>query len=136
MSHLRAVRTDPPPEPALVERLAAAGARLREADGRRVAVDFGDPAREHTAVRETVGIGVRDRLFTRFAGPHATRFLHGMVTQDVAGLGVGDARYALMLTPKARVVADLRLLRLTDEVLVADTEPEATATLVSPPTCT
>jgi folate-binding protein YgfZ len=129
MSHLRAVRTDPPPEPALVERLAAAGARLRETDGRRVAVDFGDPAREHAAVRETVGIGVRDRLFTRFAGPHATRFLHGMVTQDVAGLGVGDARYALMLTPKARVVADLRLLRLTDEVLVADTEPGATAAL-------
>ncbi|CAA9527236.1 MAG: tRNA-modifying protein YgfZ [uncultured Thermoleophilia bacterium] len=129
MSHLRAVRTDPPPEPGLLDRLTASGARL--VDGRAVANDFGDVAREHAAVRRAVGIGVRDRLFTRFEGPHATRFLQGMVTQDVAGLAVGDARYALMLTPKARVLSDLRLLRLGDELLVADSEPDATPGLRS-----
>jgi folate-binding protein YgfZ len=110
----------------LSARLAAAGGRP---DDGRVPTDFGDVAREHAAVRGTVGLAVRDRAFTRFEGPHATRFLHGMVTQDVEGIAVGDARYALMLTPKARVLSDLRLLRLGAELLVADSEPEAAAGL-------
>ena len=35
-----------------------------------------------------------------------------MVTNDVDAIAVGSAAYALLLTPKARVVADMRLTRL------------------------
>ena len=127
MPPLHAVDAPVPPEPSLADLLAADGARLG-AD-RPVAVHFGDVAREHAAVRRSVGIAVRDRAFLRFAGPHATRFLQGMVTQDVEGLPVGDARYALMLTPKARVVGDVRLLRLGDELMVGDVDPAAAEAL-------
>jgi folate-binding protein YgfZ len=114
------------PATALHDALSALGARFAERAGWTVALGLGDAEREHRAVRETVGLADRSaRAFTLFSGPDAVRFLQGMVTQDVAGIEVGSAAYALLLTPKARVVADLRLLRLAPDAFLADCEPSA-----------
>jgi folate-binding protein YgfZ len=40
-------------------------------------------------------------------GPDRVRFLHGMVTNDVAGLQAGQGCHAAMLTPKGKMQADL-----------------------------
>jgi folate-binding protein YgfZ len=47
-----------------------------------------------------------------------------MVSNDVAALGVGNACDALLLTPKARVVAPLRVLRRGSDDFLLLTEPE------------
>jgi folate-binding protein YgfZ len=86
----------------------------------------GDLAAEVHAVREAVGIADRrDRAFTLLDGPDAVAFLQGMVTNDVDAIAAGSAAYALLLTPKARVVADMRLTRLGATTFLADAEPAA-----------
>jgi len=44
-------------------------------------------------------------------GPDAEPYLQAMVSNDVEALAVGDACEALLLTPKARVIAPLVVLR-------------------------
>ena len=53
----------------------------------------------------------RPRSFVRVAGPDAADFLERMVSNEVASLAAGESRDALLLTPKARVIAPLRVLR-------------------------
>jgi folate-binding protein YgfZ len=52
-----------------------------------------------------------------------------MVSNDVEALGVGDSCDALLLTPKARVVAPLRLIRRADDDFLLLTEPELAGTV-------
>ena len=52
-----------------------------------------------------------------------------MVTNDVDAIAVGSAAYALLLTPKARVVADMRLTRLAETTFLADADPAAATAL-------
>lgn len=79
----------------------------------------------YRAAAETCALALLDRGVTVFAGPDATRFLQGMLSCDVAGIPPGDAHYALLLTPKAHVVADLRLRRVDETTLIADHDPAA-----------
>jgi len=53
----------------------------------------------------------RPRDFVGVRGPDATAYLQAMVSNDVEALGIGDACEALLLTPKARVIAPLVVLR-------------------------
>jgi tRNA-modifying protein YgfZ len=63
----------------------------------------------------------RPRAFIRVAGPDAEDFLQRMVSNDVAA---GDRCDALLLTPKARIVAPLRILRRGPEDFLLLTEPD------------
>jgi folate-binding protein YgfZ len=56
-------------------------------------------------------------------GPDAAAFLQAMLSNDVEGLAVGDACEALLLTPKARVVAPVVALRRAVEDFLLLTEP-------------
>jgi tRNA-modifying protein YgfZ len=47
-----------------------------------------------------------------------------MVSNDVEALAVGEACEALLLTPKARVIAPLRILRRANDDFLVLTEPE------------
>jgi len=62
----------------------------------------------------------------RFSGARARETLTGLVTNDVGGLEVGRGCYAIALTAKGKVVADLRVFVLHDSVLV-DTASRANA---------
>ncbi len=66
----------------------------------------------------------RDRAFVRVKGPDARDFLQRMLSNDVEALEVGEACNALLLTPRARIVAPLRVLRRDDDDFILSTEPE------------
>ncbi len=59
-----------------------------------------------------------ERSFLRAFGPDAVEFLQSMLTNDVESLAPGEGCYALLLTPKARVIADLEVLRVDDDLLL------------------
>jgi tRNA-modifying protein YgfZ len=67
-----------------------------------------------------------DRMRLRISGPKAAELVTGMVTNDVSGLVAGDGHYAAALTPKGKIVADLRIFALDDALLI-DTSPAAAA---------
>jgi tRNA-modifying protein YgfZ len=71
-----------------------------------------------------VDVVSRPRAFVRVAGPDAREHLQNMVSNDVESLDVGDACPALLLTPKARVIAPLVVWRRGDDDYLVLTEPE------------
>ncbi|HZC28195.1 MAG TPA: hypothetical protein VE269_00515, partial [Gaiellaceae bacterium] len=66
----------------------------------------------------------QSRAFVRVAGPDAGDYLQRMVSNDVTALAPGESCEALLLTPKARVIAPLRVLRRADDDFLLSTEPE------------
>jgi tRNA-modifying protein YgfZ len=71
----------------------------------------------------------RPRAFVKVAGPDAEDYLQRMVSNDVAALAPGESCEALLLTPKARVIAPMRVLRRGDDDFLLLTEPELGETL-------
>ena len=77
---------------------------------------------EYRAV--TDGCGVLDRSERgklALVGAEAKPFLQGQVTNDVESLVAGEGCYAAFLTPKGKMLGDLRILDTGDELLL-DTE--------------
>jgi folate-binding protein YgfZ len=62
---------------------------------------------------------VLPRAFLRASGPDAAAHLHSMLSNEVEGLRAGDGVYALLLTPKARVIADMEVLNIGDAFVIA-----------------
>ena len=71
----------------------------------------------------TTRVAVRPREFVAVSGPDAADFLERMVSNEVASLGLGESRRALLLTPKGRVIAPLVVWRRADEDFLLLTEP-------------
>jgi folate-binding protein YgfZ len=67
---------------------------------------------------------VRPRAFVRVSGPDAADYLQRMVSNDVEALEVARSCEALLLTPKARVIAPLRVWRRGEDDFLLLTEPE------------
>ncbi len=55
----------------------------------------------------------------RASGRDALDFLQSMLTNDLAPVPDGGGVYALLLTPKARVVADMEVFRVGDDLVLA-----------------
>jgi tRNA-modifying protein YgfZ len=66
----------------------------------------------------------RPRSFVAVRGPDAEDFLQRMVSNDVAALAPGETCDALLLTPKARLIAPLRIWRRGSDDFLLLTEPE------------
>jgi len=66
----------------------------------------------------------RPRAFVRVTGPDAEDYLQRMVSNDVEAVAPGESCEALLLTPKARVIAPLRILRRGPDDFLLLTEPE------------
>jgi folate-binding protein YgfZ len=58
------------------------------------------------------------------SGPDAGEFLQGQVTNDVDALERGEGRYALLLNPKGRILAEMRVLKRAPEELWIVTEQD------------
>ena len=71
------------------------------------------------------------RGYVAVTGPEAADFLERMVSNEVALLEPGDARPALLLTPKGRIVAPLRVVREEPDAFVLITEAELAETVAS-----
>jgi folate-binding protein YgfZ len=66
----------------------------------------------HLPERGVVGVG----------GADAVPFLQGLVSNDVAGIGAGEARWAAVLTPQGKWLADAFVLAAPDGGLLLDCE--------------
>jgi tRNA-modifying protein YgfZ len=76
---------------------------------------------------------VLERGFLRASGRDAVSYLQSMVSNDVEALAPGAGCYALLLTPKARVIADLEVFRTGDDLVLAcppETVEDVLATLL------
>jgi folate-binding protein YgfZ len=79
----------------------------------------------HRAVREACGLVDRsERGKLAFTGSGAKAFLQGQVTNDVVSLTPGSGCYAALLSPKGKMLGDLRILDTREELLL-DTERSA-----------
>lgn len=72
----------------------------------------------------TEACGVLDRSERgklALSGPEAKLFLQGQVTNDVEALSEGEGCYSAFLTPKGKMLGDLRIIAASEELLI-DTE--------------
>jgi folate-binding protein YgfZ len=99
------------------------GACFAEVSGMEVVDHYGGALAEHAALRENAGVldlGFRGRL--SLAGADRQRFLNGQVTNNVKELRTGEGCYAALVTAKGKMVTDLSIYCLQDELLL-DFEP-------------
>ena len=61
-------------------------------------------------------VQLEDRGVLRVAGEDAASFLQGLLTNDVESLGVGEARYAALLTPQGKILFDFLVLRVARRI--------------------
>ncbi|HTU29068.1 MAG TPA: glycine cleavage T C-terminal barrel domain-containing protein [Solirubrobacteraceae bacterium] len=83
-----------------------------------------DTAAEREYLAATSACGLLDRSEhgkLALTGAEAKEFLQGQVSNDVVALSPGAGCYATLLTPKGKMLADLRILD-TGEELLLDTE--------------
>jgi tRNA-modifying protein YgfZ len=77
---------------------------------------------DYTGITEHCGlIDASERGKLMLTGKDARSFLQGQVSNDVEGLEPGTGCYAAFLTPKGKMLGDLRILA-TDDALLLDTE--------------
>jgi tRNA-modifying protein YgfZ len=80
------------------------------------------PSFEYRTVTESCGVVDRsERGKLALSGPEAKSFLQGQVSNDVESLMSGRGCYAAFLTPKGKMLGDLRILDAGHELLL-DTE--------------
>jgi folate-binding protein YgfZ len=79
---------------------------------------------EYRLLREDVGMVDRELGVIAIAGPDAVEFLQGQITNDVDALQEGDGCYALLLSPKGRILAEMRVLMRSPQELWLLTEQD------------
>jgi folate-binding protein YgfZ len=95
------------------------GARFGQLAGVEVPRNYGDAAAEYVAAQSAAALVDRsDRTTFLLTGRAPVKMIQGLVSNDVAGAAEGQGVYATMLTPKGKLVADLRAFRLGEQVLL------------------
>lgn len=80
--------------------------------------DFGDWRAEYRAFVESCAVTARpDRGAVRVGGERRAEILNGLLTNDILSLQ-GAGCHAMLLTPKGRVLTDLRVLPCSDHLLL------------------
>ena len=83
------------------------------------------PSTEYRTITEACGLLDRsERGKLALSGAGAKEFLQGQVSNDVEALSPGSGCYAAFLTPKGKMLGDLRILDAGEELLL-DTERAA-----------
>ncbi len=80
-----------------------------------------DSSSDQVALRTEVGAVWLERDFLRVSGPDSLSFLQGQLSQDV-NLAPRTSTWSLLLQPQGKMVALLRLTRMSDEEFMLDTE--------------
>lgn len=93
--------------------------------GHSVVMHYGHIAGEYAALRTSAMLVDRSaRGRVRVAGEKASELITGLVTNDVDTLQAGQGQYAAALNPKGKIVADVRIFRFDDHLLI-DVPPRA-----------
>ena len=94
-----------------------------------IPTQFTDAISEHLAVRNNVGItDVSYRGRHRLTGEDRAKFLHRIISNDVESLTTGQGTYAMLLTHRGKIIADLNITVLEDTISI-DTASENTESL-------
>jgi tRNA-modifying protein YgfZ len=88
------------------------------------------PADQLQALRAAVGVVEPPRGFVLVEGADAEKFLQNLLSQEVCGMIVGEARTALFLTAKARVIADPRVTLIAEARYLLELDPVGVDALV------
>ncbi|MHB1710337.1 MAG: CAF17-like 4Fe-4S cluster assembly/insertion protein YgfZ [Acidimicrobiales bacterium] len=76
----------------------------------------------YDALRRSVAAHRIDRAALRVSGPDAVSYLQGQCSQDVAALSNGEAADGLLLSPRGKIDALVRITRTDDDGFVIDTD--------------
>jgi folate-binding protein YgfZ len=79
---------------------------------------------QYRQLREECGLLERSRGAIDILGPDGAEFLQGQLTNDVEALAVGEGQYAALLDRKGHMQTDVRVLRVGDDAILLDTEPQ------------
>jgi tRNA-modifying protein YgfZ len=71
------------------------------------------------------------RGYVRVHGPEAAEFLERMLSNEVEALEPGSGRQALLLTPKGRIIAPLRVVRESPDAFLLITETDLAEAVAS-----
>jgi aminomethyltransferase len=92
------------------------GCEFMDWEGWRWPNHFGDPVAEHRAVRENAGVWDESPLRKwDFRGPDALRAADRIFTNDMAGLEIGQVRYAPFCDEDGKMVGDGTVFKFDDE---------------------
>jgi folate-binding protein YgfZ len=81
--------------------------------------NYGNPAAEYEAARTgAVVIQRDDRVVLRAHGRDPVKMVQGLITNDLANASSDRSVYAGLLTPKGKLVAELRALRRGNDVII------------------
>ena len=95
------------------------GADFVEFRGREVPKRFTSLDEEYAALGHEAGLlDLSVQGVVELRGRDRSRFLHGMVTNDIRSLSPGQGCYALMLTPQGRILTDMRVLCLEEALML------------------
>ena len=83
----------------------------------------------HAARRGAAFIDLSDRGRLALTGADRASYLQGLLTNDVAALPPGEGCYSAYLTPQGRMIADMAVVNLGDELLL-DVDAGVTAMLL------
>ena len=93
--------------------------------GQSVVLTYTNVAAEYEAIRRrAIVVNRSHRGRMRFTGDKAADVLTGLVTNDVGALTPGQGQYATALSPKGKVVSDMRILR-TESAFITDASPRS-----------
>ena len=92
--------------------------------GWHIAVQITDAVSEHHAVRNSVGIvDISYRSRHQLTGDDRATFLHRIISNDIEGLSGGQGTYAMLLTHRGKIIADLNIYVFEDTITI-DAAPE------------
>ncbi len=104
----------------LYERHVALGAKMVPFAGYEMPIQYSGIVAEHRAVRSAAGLFDLSHMGEfSFTGREAGAALDRLVSSDIAGLDVGEARYGLLTSERGTIVDDVIVYRLaTDRYLM------------------
>ena len=106
-------------DPALNETLTSASPHLADSIGGEITADFGDVRGEFNSLLSGCGIcNLSWRAKLELTGADRTRWLNGMVTNNVRDLPSGRGVYAFLLNPQGRIQGDLYVYNAGDSLLL------------------
>lgn len=98
-------------------------ASFTRVNGQTLVLDYGSPLKEYDLLRQSAGIiDLTSRSRLVLLGADRQRFLHGQVTNEVQKLKPGEGCYAALTNAKAKMVSDLNIYIMAEEILL-DFEP-------------
>src|SRR5512145_2101599 len=97
----------PPHRPALYDRHVALGAKLAVFGGWEMPLEYAGVVKEHTAVREAVGVFDVSHLGKVVVyGPGAADYVNACLTNDLGKIEPGKAQYTLCCDPETGGIVD------------------------------